>query len=807
MGAGSGVIAVLSMLVAVVAFGLWLAAESSAVVAYAPQGPLGQGWRWEITCAPGRFLARTLLYGFLFCAAASGGEAARHFIRKKHLALVAWRGLGQPAAILASVEIATLCMQWGSDGRWSVAATISLLAVGRLCAGAVLWEAAGVATLVRWTMRFLDRHYRSALVVLLALPVCFAPWIKVDISGDEPSYLFFSASMLRDGDLRFPPDEIQALNKEFGLGQDHLPHITEHPGGRQSLRHYIGPSLVVMPVLFVADLFHLRMVPLCHGLMLIICGVTLSLSALFAARMTGRWGASLLAAALIGISFPVLGMSYQLYPDPMVAPLVLGALLFLVPALKGRTALSTRASGWILVICCLLPWFHSKYGALSAVLGLLAVVFHGALTLPAIATLLSIVVCGAGAFLLVNVPILGDFLWKQASPDYRPLTGIVAMFADGHSGLLPYAPWVLALPCGALAMRRHGGIWRLPLTIMLLTVALWVPTGTLCWEGLASVLRYLTPIVVTWSPFLAAAFLCLRSRQLYVLMLLCFIPVLAAQVFLDDPMTGYMVLVQGMRRIPDEMINAFSWRELYPHYRWTNQGIDVPGALSQGLWVFVLAAAASAALAYARRSSWLPLSVLALAAVAAAGLGRVYDSPHWTVTATRMFARQCKYLARSFAPGASDADGLKAGRVRVVRLQLPAAVKPIERDGGAQTDARLWLKFPQGKGGDWLARGPEVRLPAGKYRFNVRGALRNEDPNVTATLEVHVSGIERIEPRVFRCDVSPRSKVMPGGDPNGAVLVSGKFAPKRRTGKVQFHLHRVGPLDIVYSRLEIECAP
>lgn len=791
---------ILHVLISIIAFGLWISVERSVVVAYAPDGPLGSGWRWLAVMSSRDLGVHAIVNGALFCGAAILLGAAVHSLRRRRDLFRLPPGMWSPGWILFATEAVAFAMQLGRDGRWSVAATIAVLCVGRVSAGAVLWEALGIADLVRWLLRLLNRYHRIALGLIVLVPVCCTPFVKVEITGDESSYVFYALSLLRDGDLQFSPAEIRQVNGELGLTEGHLPHYGDNPDGSQAPRHYIGSALVILPALALADLFQAPLVPVCHAFMLLLCGITLGLAAAFAARITGHWGASLLAAAVIGVSFPMLGMSYQVYPDPMIATLVICAMLLMVPALKGR-ALTTRASCWILVICCLLPWFHGKFGMMSAALGILAVIFHGTWSIAAVVTLVVIVAGGIALFLGVNLPLLGDFMWKQAAPDYKPLIGIVAMFADGDSGLLPYAPWIIALPCGAVAMRRHGGRWRLTLALLLLALALWIPTGVFCWEGLASVLRYLTPIVVTWSPLLAAAFIVLRRRPLYLLVAACLIPVLAIPVFFEDPMKAYMPLIQAMRRIPDEMIEAFSWRELFPHYRWLDHGVDVPGAVAHGIWIVVVTGALAAALAFVRRNNWAPLAVLALAVIAAVSLGRIYDSPNWTVTATRMFRRQCKQL---MMPSDADTEPAKRkSRVGVVRLQLPASVKPIERSAFARPDTDLSLRFPPGKGGDWIASGPEIRLPPGNYHFSVRGILRNDDPS-TATLEVHISGIEPIEPHIFRRDVGPQSGVMES-TPAGAVLVDGSFAPRRRTGKVQFHLHRVGPLGVAYSRLELEC--
>ena len=616
----------------------------------------------------------------------------------------------------------------------------------------MVWEALDGAAVVRAAMRFLGRHWKSALVVLALAPLACAPFVKIAPTGDEPTYLFFADSLIRDGDLQFPPQELRSLNQELGLWEGHEPHTLPRAGGGTSPRHHLGPSLVVVPVVAVVRALGLPLMPVVRGFMLAMCGVTLVLTAWFAARalicvgvaaaggadlqvrdgredtraprgdagcgtgvppvMPGAVGAvaaerdrmgptaersdqrgtaersdqrvgvkasglerdgdgcstgvppvalgvnlpprearedtraprgaAILATIIIAVSFPMLGMSCQLYPDPMVAPLVLAALIVMSPAFRDGGSLrgTRRGVGGLRVLPAAVV-SQQVWRGVGRAFRVRALVSRAvAAARPPRAG--GVVLAGVAVYLAVNVPVIGRFLWAQAEPDYPPLEGIVAMFADSHSGLIVYAPWVLALPCGAWAMRRGGGRGRLAAAVVSVTLAVWIPSGALTWEGLATALRYLTPLVVAWAPWLAAALIAMRGRRLAALAACCAIPVLMVSVFVADPMTAFMPGKQGMRLIGDAVLSHMSYRELFAPFRLVDQGVNGPHALAHGAAVLAVAGLVAAVLARARRDTWAAVAALAAGIVALAALGRAFDSPNWTVTASRMFERQCR---------------------------------------------------------------------------------------------------------------------------------------------------------------------
>ena len=65
---------------------------------------------------------------------------------------------------------------------------------------ATVWEARDGAAMVRAAMQFFGRRWKPLLVVLALAPLACTPFVKIAPTGDEPSYLFFADSLIRDGD-------------------------------------------------------------------------------------------------------------------------------------------------------------------------------------------------------------------------------------------------------------------------------------------------------------------------------------------------------------------------------------------------------------------------------------------------------------------------------------------------------------------------------------------------------------------------------------------------------------------------------
>ena len=63
--------------VAALAFGFWILAERSRLVAYAPGGPLGEGWSWVPVAGWPAAIAAALAVGGAFCALATAAAFAR----------------------------------------------------------------------------------------------------------------------------------------------------------------------------------------------------------------------------------------------------------------------------------------------------------------------------------------------------------------------------------------------------------------------------------------------------------------------------------------------------------------------------------------------------------------------------------------------------------------------------------------------------------------------------------------------------------------------------------------------------------
>lgn len=798
----------LSGFVVVVALGGWAALESGLVSPYI--APSRLDWRWAAFPVTAGVSRQFLLLGLLTLAAPLA-------VRMLHAKLSPpdTRGprngspLLAPGVTLGCVWLLAVAASWLKEWRWSLAALASVLLAGRLCFCAMLWQACQMHQLTQGLTAALTRFFPRLLLLLVFLPLLFLSWLPPGATGDEPSYISYSHSLLHDQDLKFTQQEIVDLNTPMGLPAAFAPHIWSR-GKFSAPAHYLGTSLVLLPVVGLGKLLGQILVT-CRVFMLLLYGVTLALTALLARRTTGYKGPAIWAAVILGLSFPMLGMSYQIYPEPMVAPLLLVAMLAMTDWLRHATPLDTKRLLFVLAICVLLPWFHTKFAVLSAALALLGLWAAR----PWKARLLwlgaGLLALGALLFVSVHLPLYRSFLWNQARLFFNP-KGMLGILTDSHNGLLAYAPWVIMLPL-AVRMgraRRSKRQLRLAWAFALPTAALYVITANNdTWnEGGATALRYLMPVMPLAAPLLATVIATASPGQAFSLTMLCAVSLRAAWVFAAHPLSAYPPGLQRSRVILDELFAGFSWRELFPQFPYLNNGIPWPTTLLHATAVLALVALAAFLVSQRKRSLNWHCTLLCCVAGLLAVTARTLDSPNWTITASKLFERQCRQIARMeqlYPKGIrtlmrTESEQWK-GRPKLT-LALPAALKPLECSRRKLTQRNSLCFAAQDQG--VLTEGPFLALPVGFYQFKLHGTARPLAKATTSTLEVHVNQVsydrlwipvrQLANPKADLCE----SSILPKGE-----LLSGIFYVDDPQWLVSLSIDRHGPLEFTYYGLEL----
>ncbi len=308
------------------------------------------------------------------------------------------------------------------------------------------------------------------------------------LDGDEPHYLVYADSLMRDRDTDLSNNYDPRITGRFArsLTPDGQTVVVTNPEtGRSFLRpyHYPGLPVLILPGYAAAGA----------------CGAKIVILLLTAAGLTGLFvllrniGVSDAAAArgtaFFACASPFITYGLQIYPEMAAAAgLVWGMALLTDEQFGGRAALAAGA------LAAALPWLHVRYAPLSAALLLIALVrcrLHAgkllALILPGLvsaAALLGFCHAVYGRFSPAPISALPEHFSPWASLSWRrSATYLCALFLDSQGGVIAYAPALLLAPLGAaLLYRRDRRLMAALLLPLLLETAL-IAAGWRSWHG------------------------------------------------------------------------------------------------------------------------------------------------------------------------------------------------------------------------------------------------------------------------------------------------------------------------------------
>ena len=809
-------------------FGFWLAAERGVLAAHVTIVSGAEAWRWVML--PGRlgwmgeiFAGGALVVAVFagvawlssrfndrgdFCSGCGCVKARQtQFGRVLFVPAVAFALLGVAPALLLQI------LPHPSTGAW---ASMLLLLAGRTVVAAALWQALQIDRIISGAPR-LSRGGAGMLLVVLAFAAVVVMGNSTHpFTGDEPSYLHAADSLVRHGSLYPPDDEADHLNKALNIDRAIRQHRFNRSDGSSAPLHFLGPSLAILPAYIVGRITG-NLPDAVHGFMLIVFGATILLIGCFSFRITRAPCAALATAAVFAFSFPWIGISYQVYPEPFAALLTLIALCALAPALRGgeeeptqRIRLSNKAINAVVWVCLALPWLHPRYALLSLALVGFACAWGG-LGRRQIWRAAAVLCAGAIVFLAVHLVVFGNVIWKQNSPQ-SDLTGVLGMWVDSENGILLFAPWLLLLPAGWRVL-AHNSSTRIPARrLVIVALALAAPLILLTsfsstWnDGGVTAVRYFSPLLVGCAPLLAAALASRRGRHFATALLLT-LPLAAALQFVREPLSGYNTGGQSARAVLDLAFSDFSLRELFPHLVYRDTGALHGNPLFHA--VLVLATLVGAALWGSRR--WSTNAVAAAACLVFAMLAwfaPLNQSLNFGVTATHNFTREAKrlgYLGRyegrrlkKVLKRIQAKDFQETGRTdgpdrAQATLILPPSAKPFITYHRPRVAEGSTLNFFTENDHRPLLAGDFSKLPRGVYRLGLRmdaegaeGVLSAGD-QTTLTLEIRQSCYDS----VFRTgpEVALTSTTL--GEVVDGELV-GQFVVMEEPRDVTFILNREG---------------
>lgn len=384
----------------------------------------------------------------------------------------------------------------------------------------LIWIAAGLCTLLP-LLRHVARSHLRVLVDARAAPrvacalafvACLAVHYRQRLLplGDEPHYLLIAHSLLVDHDL------VVSNNYERG---DYLayyagplwPHYAR-PAKDGSLYSLHGPGLpaLIAPALAIGGY---------RAVVLWIAAIG-ALGTLFvwkaAHALTSNVTAAWVAWAAAALTAPAVLESTLIYPDAVAGTVLSGGVL----AMLAAPSLSTRRTAALGVGIAVLPWLHTRFAPLAAILAVL-VAFRLMGTpggrrqwQPALLAMVLPILVSVAAWLIFFAHIYGTFDPMAAYGDRPPLeperivTGLLGLAADQEFGLIPNGPVHLLWIGGAVALAKSHKRFLVELVCMAAPYVLAVAAFP-NWFGGSTPARYLAPLVFPLSVTVGA----LWSRQ------------------------------------------------------------------------------------------------------------------------------------------------------------------------------------------------------------------------------------------------------------------------------------------------------
>lgn len=360
----------------------------------------------------------------------------------------------------------------------------------------------------------------GAVVALCAL-AGFTALRGVIPNGDEPHYLAVTQSILLDGDLRIENNHARGDYLSYFGGRLRPDYLQRGDDGEIYSVHAPGVSLMVLPAFAVAG--YAGVVTFLIAAVALAAALTWHIAWLLSASVVGAW----VGCAAVFLTTPFFFHEFAIYPDAPSAVLVMVPIWLLVRLELGRelSRLGLWAGG---VALAALPWFHTRFAIIAAVLGvvLLLRLARAARAWGNLVALFTVPVLAAVAW-------FGYFwiIWGTVSPTapYGEQTnsavanigrGAVGLLIDQQFGLIATAPIYAVAGAGLVWMagrhRRLSGELLLVIAPYLFSAS----SYAMWWGGNSAPARFLValmplaalPIAWWWSRLCEDATRAERSR-------------------------------------------------------------------------------------------------------------------------------------------------------------------------------------------------------------------------------------------------------------------------------------------------------
>jgi len=314
--------------------------------------------------------------------------------------------------------------------------------------------------------------------------------------GDEPHYLAATQSLLDDGDLRVANNYANGEYLEYFGGRLEPHYLKRSTSGEIYSIHAPGVSLIVLPGFAIAGY------PGAAATMILIAALTAALTWRLAFRLSHNAAGAWIAVGSIFATTPYFFHTMTIYPEIIGGCIVMiGAWLLL--ELNDAREVSSRTLVAVGAAIAILPWLHSRFAVIAAILGLIVVarLMQRSNAIGRAAAFLAVpALAGVGWFAFFYL------IWGSPSPaapygaDTNTsasyiLRGLIGLLFDQQFGVLPTAPIYAMAAAGALVLFKRQSRLTIELLLIVVPYAIAVASYAMWWAGTAAPARFLVAVL------------------------------------------------------------------------------------------------------------------------------------------------------------------------------------------------------------------------------------------------------------------------------------------------------------------------
>ncbi|MBY0494619.1 MAG: hypothetical protein K2Y23_10420 [Cyanobacteria bacterium] len=422
-----------------------------------------------------------------------------------------WILIGLAAVLPAAVWFAKLEL----DDVWPLAISIVLwlpfLPFG-VPAAFLIWEGPIEAVVWGIVIAGLIAANRPRLPAACSNP-SIAPWIaaamlglaslavfshvrEVVPGGDEPHYLAATQSILEDADLRVANNYANGDYLEYFPGRLEPHFLKRSTSGEIYSIHAPGVSVIVLPAFAIGGYAAAAIT------MMLIAALTAALTWRIAYRVSASAAGAWAGVIAVFVTAPYFFHTFTIYPE-IIGSLCVMCGVWLLVELNDGGDVSTRALIAIGFALAVLPWLHSRFAVLAALLGIfiIARLAGRPSAVRNITTVLIVpAVFGAAWFAYFHV------IWGSPSPaaPYGADTstsasyivrGLIGLSVDQQFGVVATAPVYAMALIGLRPFAKRNPRLTIELVVLAVVYAVTVASYAMWWAGSAAPARFLVSIL------------------------------------------------------------------------------------------------------------------------------------------------------------------------------------------------------------------------------------------------------------------------------------------------------------------------